>query len=460
MTRSTATVTGPVTGGAKGWPFGASTLDVADLGYVEHEYFLEGSATRFRPTPDSPWGSDGHWHAEPVEDAPFTTRFIVYRPEDAERFNGTVILTWNNVTAGHDLFGADSRELFEGGFGLVCLTTQTVGITGLPPIYQGLKNWDEQRYGSLSIPGDDYSYDIFTQAARAVSAGRDRSGVDPMGGLDVQWVVAQGASQSAGRLATYVNAIHPLAGVCDGFILTIYFGRGSALEVGDAVVDLNAPAESRTTLNQLKGENRLRDDQGTPIFVVNSELEAIACHGVRQPDTDTFRYWECAGTSHGSQQGRAARQRLLDRDGIVSRPALEGINAIPMGPVFDAAFYHMHHWLAHGTPPPIQPKIEFRGDPPEVARDAYGIATGGIRLPQVDVPLAHNSAIPLAEDVYALLGGSCRAFDPSKVRDLYGDAETFIRRFEAAAARAIEAGVVRPRELAGLVDEARGRWPG
>ena len=55
------------------------------------------------------------------------------------------------MTAGHDLFGAESREIFEGGFVLVCATTQKVGIEGLPPVNQGLARWDPERYGDLHI---------------------------------------------------------------------------------------------------------------------------------------------------------------------------------------------------------------------------------------------------------------------------------------------------------------------
>lgn len=51
---------------------------------------------------------------------------------------------------------------------LVCLTTQEVGVEGLPPVSQGLAAWDPQRYGTLSIPSDDYSYDILTQGAQAI----------------------------------------------------------------------------------------------------------------------------------------------------------------------------------------------------------------------------------------------------------------------------------------------------
>ncbi|MEX2327162.1 MAG: alpha/beta hydrolase domain-containing protein, partial [Pseudomonadales bacterium] len=397
----TAAVTGPVTGGKHGWPFAKSLQEVAKLGYVEEEYFLAGTAKRYTDVGDSLSRRDGHWQAEETGQAEFKTRFLVYRPKEPAKFNGTVILTWNNVTAGHDLFSAESLELFEGGFALVCLTTQKVGIEGLPPVPQGLAHWDPERYGTLSIPSDDYSFDVFTQAALAIGPNRNRE-PDPLGGLDVQRVVALGASQSAGRLGTYINAIQPLTSALDGFILAIYFGRGTPLEVGDTVVNINAPAAGAPQ-NRLVGHNLIRDDLGIPIFVVNSELEAIACYSVRQDDTDTFRYWESAGTCHVSQQIQKTRQALQERDQIRGRPPEPGINCIPMGLLYDAVFYHLQRWMADGIAPPIQPRIEFAGDPAQVVRDQHGIAKGGIRLPQVEVPVATNSAIPRGEGVFAYL---------------------------------------------------------
>lgn len=452
-----AGVTGPITGGKFGWPFAASLLDVAGLGYVEEEYFLEGTATRYADVGGSLARRDGYWQAEAAGEAQFKTRLLVYRPADASRFNGTVMLSWNNVTAGYDLFTADSMEVFEGGFALACLTVQKVGIEGLPPQPQGLAHWDPERYGSLSIPSDDFSFDIFTQAARALGPERDRR-ADPMGGLDVRHVVAVGASQSAGRLATYINAIQPITGALDGFILEIYFGRGTPLEVGDTVVNINTPDVDRSPA--LVGSNLIRDDLSTPVFVVNSELEAIACHGVRQPDTDNFRYWESAGTCHVSQQVNATRRKMAERDQLIPRPVQQGINTIPMAYLYDAVFYHMHRWLAEGIAPPIQPKVEFAGDPPQVVRDAHGIAKGGIRLPQVEVPIATNGAEPRGEGIYALLGGSCHPFTADKVKAIYGDEETYIARFTEAAERAVAAGVLRPRDIDKLVAEARDRWPG
>ena len=451
-------VTGPITGGRRGWPFAASMLDVKSLGYDEAEYFLSGTATRYRLAAGTELSRDGHWQAEPAGEAPFRTRMLVYRPADPAKFNGTVIVTWNNVTAGYDLFGAESLELFEGGFALVCLTTQKVGIEGLPPSPQGLAAWDPDRYGTLSIPSDDYSYDIFTQCAVSVGKDRQRQPVDPMGGLEVRHVVAQGASQSAGRLGTYVNAIQPLTHAFDGFILAIYFGSGSPLEVGDTVVNINLP-QTASPRQRLRGSNLLRDDLGVPVFVVNSELEAMACQGVRQPDTDTFRYWESAGTCHVSAQNQRDRQARLDRDQVRTLPLTEGINRIPMLPLYEAVFHHMHRWVSEGVLPPSQPKVEFAGDPAEVVRDEHGIARGGIRLPQAEVPLGQNSAIPLKDDVFAFLGGSCHPFSRDKIHALYGSKANFLARFEAAATRAVEAGVLMPRDVPGLIAEASADWP-
>ena len=453
----TATVSGPVEGGRHGWPFAASLQDVDGLGYEEHEYFLTGTAKRYRDVNDSTTRRDGHWQAEEAGQADFRTRMLVYRPKDPGRFNGTVILNWNNVTAGYDLFGAESLELFEGGFALVCLTTQKVGIEGLPPLRQGLAHWDPERYGSSSIPSDDYAFDVFTQGALAVGPDRRRE-PDPMVGLGVRHVIGWGASQSAGRLATYINAIQPLTHALDGFILAIYFGRGTALEVGDAIVNINAmppgPAQTR-----LVGHNLIRDDLGIPVFVVNSELEAMSCYGVRQPDTDTFRYWEAAGTCHVSRQVQQTREKLQERDQIVGRPMEPDINAVPMALLYDAVFHHMHRWVAEGIAPPVQPRIEFAGEPPQIVRDQHGIATGGIRLPQVEVPLATNCAIPRGEGIFALLGGSCEPFPADKVHALYGDEATFVARFEAAAQKAVEAQVLRPRDIPILMAEARALWP-
>jgi len=444
------TISGPLTGGRHGRPFGRPLVDLDQVGYREDEWIIEGDATRYRPVSGTELGFDGVWEAEPAGTARFRTRIVAYRPVDPDQFNGTAILSWNNVTAGYDLFGGESPEILENGFAYVGVTVQKVGIDGLPGLDQGLRSWDPERYGDLSHPGDDYSFDIFTQAANAVRGG------EVLGDLDVRKVVAMGGSQSAGRLATYVNAIHPLTKAFDGYLLTIWFGSGTPLEVGDTVVNINTtptPDQAVSWKDALRGRNQLRSLE-VPVFVVNSELEAMACLNVRQPDTDTFRYWEAAGTCHVSVQGMELRQPKYRRDFGTELPIAPGINRIPMMPLYDAAIHHLQSWITGGAAPPVQPRIEFDADG-EIVRDEHGIAVRGIRLPQAEVPIATDSAIPLAEDIYSILYGSSVPFSAEKQRELYGDVDTYVARFEEAARAAEKAGVLLPRDVPALVEEAR-----
>ena len=449
------TLSGPVTGGSRGWPFGAPSIDVGEWGYDEVEYFLEGVATGYDLAPGTEMARDGRWSAVPSGEAPYKTRMVVYRPRDPGHFNGTVIVHWNNVSAGYDLYSADSLELLEGGFAMAAVTTQRVGVHGHEPNSQGLRAWDPERYGTLSITSDDYSFDIFTQAARAVGPDRPRDGLDPMAGLAVRKLVAQGASQSAGRLATYVNAIQPLEHVFDGFLITLYFGTATPLSVGDYVLDLADPSYDDRRSALRTGANQLRDDGDTRVVVVNSELEAGAVFPVRQPDTDTFRLWEAAGTAHTSRPSQLQRRPRLERDGVAPLGVPEGMNEVSLTPLVDAALHHLQQWVNGDGAPPSQPRIDFSGDPPEVVRDDRGIAMGGIRLPEVEVPLAVHSSIPRGPDVVSWLSGTTEPFPPGTVAALYGDHETYVARFEEAARAAEKSGVLLPRDVERLVAEAR-----
>ena len=78
------------------YPFFSALEDLKANGYVEQEYFYSGTANRYE-TPEGATGSviDGNHK--------YKTRLLVRRPIDAKKFNGTVIVEWNNVTSGHDL---------------------------------------------------------------------------------------------------------------------------------------------------------------------------------------------------------------------------------------------------------------------------------------------------------------------------------------------------------------------
>jgi hypothetical protein len=455
-------ITGPITGGARGWAFGASVRDPESDGYVEEEFFVEGDAALFSLADGTDYGFDGRWSVVERGSVPFRTRFLVRRPVDPERFNGVVFVNWNNVSAGFEFLGGTGTEIVESGCAWVGASVQRVGVHGHPFLEsRGLATWDEERYGSLSIPDDDASFDVFTQIARAVGPQRERDDGDPMGGLDVEHVLAFGASQSGNRVATYYNAIQPESSAFDGFLIVVYSGGGTrvdALGPGPSLPQI--PEEAKAIVNLLPfGSHLLRDDIDARAFVLNSETEAGWYHPVRQPDNDTYRLWEVAGAAHsgvGSRDDDSVAQ--LERDvgilpgevaGLATKP---NPNTLSFRPVTDAALHHLQAWVRSGTAPPVQDRIEFSGEPPAMERDAHGNARGGIRLVELEVPTGtHVGASP---EGVPDLAGSSTPFSPDELRRLYPDHTTYVARADAAIANGVARGYYLARDVALLHAQA------
>jgi Alpha/beta hydrolase domain len=115
------TVSGPVEGG-KGQIFGSPIEDLSEHGLITEEYFLEGTAISYAPTVGTELGLDGLWDVQPAEEASYKTRAYVVRPADPAKFNGIVLVNWQNVTIGAD-FGMPDVEQLERGYAWVGITT-------------------------------------------------------------------------------------------------------------------------------------------------------------------------------------------------------------------------------------------------------------------------------------------------------------------------------------------------
>jgi hypothetical protein len=449
------TVEGPITGGSHGWPFGATAADLAAAGYVEEEYFVSGEAPRYAPVGEL--GIDGRWIVEQAGTTPFATRAVVRRPVDANRFDGTVVVEWNNVSAGSDIFEVgDTPAFFEEGFAYVGVTTQRVGLVGYTANPQGLYAWDPDRYGALHIADDAISYGVFNGVARAFAPDRVTTPLDPLRGLPVRRLLAVGGSQSAGRLVTYVNAVHPLEHVFDGFILFTWFGSGASVD-DPSVLDLSAqPDLSRITSRP----TRVRDDSDVPVMVVNSECETVSCVPVRQPDTDRFRFWEVAGAPHGPRLHMERILAKMMRDGMAPPGGapidLTALSPVPWAPVLDAALVHMDRWIQGGPPPPHQPLIEVDlvGGQARVRRDGYGNALGGARVPEMEATRTRNIGAMEEAGAGGLLGATSPLPD-EVLCERYPDHEAYLATFSAAAERAVTAGILRPSDADAAVEQAR-----
>jgi hypothetical protein len=442
-------VTGPIPGEAYlGGP--PSRVSLSDRGYTEEEYFVSGTATSY--SSDGPMPADGVISAKSGDTAAYTTRIVVRRPTDPKKFNGTVLVEWLNVSAGSDGspdFSFLNRQIVRDGYAWVGVSVQKVGLDGnpaMPSVVKPVKAANPARYEHLVHPGDAYSFDIFSQAGGVIRG--SNSTPARLRSLHPKHVIALGESQSAFFLVTYVNAIDPIARVFDGFLIHSRGGFGAPL---------SGMRPDRMDPELMKSTTRFRADLRVPVLDVQSETDVMVLGSLsaRQEDTDHFRLWEIAGTSHADtylinasyQDAEGVDPAMLSAAMAPTSQMFGQTLAVPMnsGPqqhyVMNSALDHLNRWVRDGRAPPIASRLAV--SPPAFALDESGIARGGIRSPWVDVPTSVLSGLGQSGGGFAPLFGTTRVFDATKMAQLYpGGRAQYVQQFAAATASAVKAGFI------------------
>lgn len=394
---------------AHGYPFNPTYLDLAAQGYVEEEFFIEGTANRYKHDGDATGSLIDSGH-------PYKTRIVVRRPTSAKKFNGTVLVEWTNVTGSRDLemdWFQSAEHFVRSGYAWIGVSAQRVGVNAL-------KAWSPDRYGSLDvteggkITNDDLSYDIMVATAMAI---RGRANKDIMGGLKAQTIIATGHSQSAGRLGGYINTIHPLNPTFDGIML-----HG--------------------------GGGKIRGDIDLKVFKLLSETD-VRGPASHQDDTDKLRTWEVAGTSHVDSQSQIHFVELAKLNaGLPAGSSTPGqcdkppYSQVPFHYVFNSAYDHFVVWIRKGTPPPTAPPIEFTtATPPAIARDEMGNSLGGIRLAEIAVPTAVNTGQNGGTN-FCRLYGSHIDFDKARVASLYPTHKAYVAVVKDITEKNVKAGYI------------------
>jgi hypothetical protein len=293
---------------------------------------------------------------------------------------------------------------------------------GIDTALTGLKAWSPRRYGALDVTqggtilNDALSFDIFSQAAQAV---RSPVGIDPMGGLNVERIIASGA---AGRLVTYHNSIHPLAGVFDAF-----------------AIDLISAS--------------LRTDLDVKVFRLLSEAD-IAGGVLSEPDSDHFRRWEVAGTADHDFHLEQELAPLNARDLPPFPPlvcAFPAFSRIPLYFVLNAATEQLVRWVKDNIQPPSAPEIEVVAG--VIARDSFGNSLGGIRLSQHAVPTATNTGVNSGPGLCRAFG-SYKPFDSATLAELYPNHGTYVSQVTRTTHDNLKNGFIVPEDATATVQEA------
>jgi hypothetical protein len=476
---------GPIPVTAASHPFNGAAwskvpVDLAAHGYVQEEYLVSGRAGIYEWVP----GSD--YEVELLRDGEYVTRLLVTRPADPARFSGKAVLDIVNMSAGYDwqaIWAALWECILESGDAFV-------GVTSKPNVFPGMCRFDPARYGRLAmanpLPPDEQAcgklpgepdhdpnlfgvskldenglcWDLFTQLG-ALLKSDDRG--NPLSRPATRLIMT-GESQSGMYLTTYFRWFHRRATLPDGRpIFDAYLAEDGGTST-TRVLPLNQCGGVTAPLPPDDPQRRI-PGRGAPLFVLHSEWGYPARdrpphwgRSERKPDVSTdgdkFAMWELAGACHGwtwqYDYGDASAADLaaigLGHAGFQCSPLQPEINLYMAE---KAAYGLLDRWLDDGVPPPSAPTIETEAGEP--IRDEHGNAVGGLRLPEIQVPIAAYTGLyapgPDATDAIT-------PFDRGLLRRLYPTHGDYARRFEAAAADLVDGGFLLPEDADKLVAAA------
>lgn len=420
-------IEGPIAAEAPGHPsnnfiYSASAIELNSRGYIEEEFFIEGTANRY--------SSPEMENAEVVDSGHrYRTRFVVRRPTNPAQFNGVAVVEWINVTGGPDKdidWWQSGEHFIKNGYAYMFVSAQQMGIDTMKQASPGrYENLDITHDGMLN--SDEASYDIFSAVGKAINrVGETTEAGQPdiLGGLKADIILATGHSQSASRLATYLNNIHPLEPVYDGVM--VHGGGG-----------------------------RIRDDQDVKIFKIMAETDMPRRAATPQPATETFRQWEVAGTSHvdvpfeieyAKVRNRAAGLPIDDVAPRDSGCELPAYSQVPFRDVMNAAFEHLVAWVKEDTAPPVAEPLQVARMMPELqfARDERGNILGGIQLAAHAVPIATNTGMNTGSNRFCFLYGSHQPFSRELLGSLYPSKEDYVEKVKRIVEQNLADGFILP----------------
>ncbi len=434
----TPTVEGPVAVTPTSHPFLATEIPLASYGYTEKEYFISGTGYTYNTSGAFNVTGTKILTGGPHGDGtyPFKTRLVVRMPTNPADFNGKVIVEWNNVTAGYDLevnwFG-DPYYLIKNGYAYVTVSAQNVGVNFL-------KAFNFERYGSLEVgpAGDPLSYDIYAAAVKAVR-GDVSSGPEPLGSLTphIETVAASGESQSCGRLVTYFNKVAPLQEIVNSYLLTVC----------TTAIRADRPEKVLRIITEF--ENKIQQ----------TEAEA--------PTNPSLRHWEAAGGSHVPFDAAAYWQGPVARDttallgpNIAECTHKPILSRVGWPDLVNVGTKDLIEWSKGGSAPPVAPRGEYE-TPTKLKRNGLGIALGGIRLPEMEVPtgvnLAENSGVPKSpypDSAFCVLLGQYDPFSEATLEGLYDTYGEYVDKVKADTETLEDEGLLLPEDAQRLVNGA------
>jgi len=443
-------------------PFLAHLGDLSELGYVEEEYEMSGIGNIYDYVDNEAQSSE---IAISESGVLFVTRMLIRRPANPAAFNGTVYIEILNSTAHWDddpIWRMSYPSFVKAGSAYVGITSDPLTVNflrnywGAPEFIRGRVHYElaprnRDRYQNLNMDRFGQVWDILSQAAALLKD--DNNPENPMMGFGVERIIQTGYSQSAGFQKTYANSMHSRdveeygCAVYDGYFLGA--GGFSAKKINPPL-----PAEGDDFIGA--GDMRRFVDVPVPVIRFQTETEMFAFSQAqtgRQVETGELngpkiRTYEMAGGVHVDLQLETTGLLIRERDmGFSIEPAVCPLPVIPISVSYiqSALLRAIEAWIRDGIEPLPSQLIELGTDEnmrQVVVFDENGNANGGLRSPQIEVPLGQYIANPFVLFNDCFLNGGFIAFDDARFRQLYPTDHDYLLAVDREISRAVADGIV------------------
>ncbi|MEC9376215.1 MAG: alpha/beta hydrolase domain-containing protein [Pseudomonadota bacterium] len=445
----------PLSAELRSTPFLAHLGDLSKIGYIEEEYEVSGTGNIYDYIDNDAQSPD---IVITESDIDYVTRILIRRPINATQFNGTVYFEILNSTASwdDDIIWRMSYESF------VNQGSAYVGITSDPITIDFLRNrWgspefadrNRSRYENLSIDRFGQIWDVISQSAALLKDSDNPE--NPMKGFDVQRIIQTGFSQSGGFEKTYANSMHSLdvekygSPVFDGYFIAAH---------GFSAKKINPPNPENDFLRGT--DQRTLVDVPVPVIRFQTETEMLNFFNGQTgrqletglPNSPKIRTYEMAGGVHVDKKlettGLAIRERDFGLGSPQSTPKMCPDPVVPISTSYvqSALLRALEVWIRDDIEPTLPSSLIQLGTDENmnavVIFDDNGNAVGGLRSPQIEVPLGQYITNPFTIYNECFLLGAFIPFDDNKIRELYPTNIDYRLAVNREISRAVADGII------------------
>lgn len=440
--------------------------DVLSQKYTEKEYFLSGKANLYDLAPDNRL-------MVREEGLSYTNRILVRTPADPKQFNGKVYVDILNASDKYD-----NESLWRRAYGMIMEEGAAyVGITSKPVCVSALKRFND-RYDALSWDSPNTwlytAYKIDKENGQTAQEAYEKfwttAGELPYTDIGLVWdIISQAGCAIQKNEKNMFGASRTVDGVYlygqsqSGFVMNEYFrfmeflkDNGKALPfdgfmnvVGTyAANKINQSDTTAIAVNTADGMY-IGKNLGVPVMYVTSQMdfkEAFRPEGSNVDKNGLFALYEIAGAPHSDPAAPVfPNNDLLKKMGYPARNLFPTFDQDQQCSDYNSNMFvqalllQLDAWAQKGTAP-------SELEDPYITKNEDGTVTGGLRSPQLDVPVAHYYEKPLGAGFST--SGTMVPFTTQELKNAYQSAEDYKKQFDAALEKLSAAKLIRDTDKA------------